>query len=179
MRTMQFVIALVLVLGFHGISQASEPCCEQDRTHSGTHQGRRDEAAILQAVQDFAEGSIRRDMRMLMGLWDARAADEVSFIQVENELPVRGLENFRAYYEGFLAHLIILSGEVSDVQIQRFGDMAYVLCRYHWVVKSVAGGPEMYQPTRATLVLRKQGQHWRYLHLHESITYQPKADTAP
>jgi ketosteroid isomerase-like protein len=172
MRTMQIVIALVVVLGFQGIGQASAPYSQMETTRGSAEQARADEVAILHAVQGFAEGSIRADPDMLMGLWDASAADEASFIQVENELPVIGFEGIRAYYEGFMQHLVVLSGDVSDVQIQRMGNVAYVVCRYNWVVRTVHGGQVFSQPTRATLILRKQGQRWLYLHMHESITYQ-------
>ena len=173
MRTMQLIIALVVVWGFQGVGRAAEPCCDAVMPLNRAGNVLSGDDAILSAVQDFAVASIHRDVSMLMSLWDVGNADKVSFIQVENELPVVGLSKFRAYYENYLANLVVLSGDVSDVQIQHVGDLAYVVCRYNWVVRSVAGGPSMAQPTRATVILRRQGLRWVYLHLHESITYQP------
>jgi ketosteroid isomerase-like protein len=171
MRTIPFSIVLILVLGFHGVARASEPHGETEMTRGGADMARADEAAILQAVEGFAVGFINRDLEMVMDLWDASAADEVSFLQVENELPVIGLENFRAYYTGHLQNIITLGGEVSDVQIRRMGDIAYVVCRYTWVSKYVSTGQVSVDSTRATIILRKQGRRWLYQHFHESITF--------
>ncbi len=171
MRTMQFVIALVVALGFHGVSGASEPTHGLDKTRGNEHGTRDDEAAILRAVEQFAQRSIRGDVEGLMALWDTRAAKEVSFTQVENELPVVGLHNFRAYYASHLQHIITLDGDVSDVHIQRMGNLAIVSCRFTWVSQYVATGHVSVDSTRATVVLRKHGQRWLYVHMHESITY--------
>ncbi|MGZ3459218.1 MAG: YybH family protein [Archangium sp.] len=169
MRTMFFVIAFSLVMGIPGTSRATEAQMRPSSEEMGRAD---DEAAILQAMQGFAEGSIRADPQMMMDLWDARVADQAYFIPVEIERPLIGFEAIRAYYEGFMRDLIVLSGDLSEVQIHIMGDMAYASCQYNWVTRSVAGGPAWAQPTRATIILRKHGQRWLYLHFHESITYQ-------
>jgi ketosteroid isomerase-like protein len=173
--TMKFFISLVVVLGLHGVGQAAEPCCDADMARFSSEMARADEAAILQAVEGFAEGFIRGDLVMLTNLWDASAADQVSFIPVERELPLYGIDSVRAYYAGHLVNFVTLSGDVTDVQIQRLGSLAFVSCRYNWVTRSPYGGPATLQPTRATLVLRKQGRRWLYLHMHESITFAYQA----
>ncbi len=171
MRTIPIIIAFILMPGLHGVSHAAEPSSQTQSAFSSSDRGRSDEEAIIQAVEGFAVGYIQRDLEMLMGLWDAKAADEVSFIQVENELPVIGLQNFRANYIFHLQQIITLGGDVSDVHIQRMGNLAIVSCRFTWVSQYVATGHVSVDSTRATVVLRKHGQRWLYVHMHESITY--------
>ena len=166
MRNMQRFIALVLMLCIHGVSQAAEPHHEAEVTRGS----RADEAAIIQAVEGFIVGFMKMDVDRVMDLWDASAADEVSFTQVENDLTMVGLENFRAYYAGHMQHIQILGGEVVDVHIQRMGNLAIVSCRYNWFSKYLATGHVAADTTRATVVLRKQGRRWLYLHMHESFT---------
>ncbi|MCY1074604.1 YybH family protein [Archangium lansingense] len=166
MRTMPFFIALVVMLGVHGVSQAAEPYQETELARGS----RGEEAAIIKAVEGFIVGFANMDVDMVMDLWDASAADEVSFTQVENDVPVVGLENFRDYYAGHMRHIQILGGEVSDVHIQRMGNLAIVSCRYNWFSKYLATGRVAMDTTRATIVLRKHGRRWLYLNMHESFT---------
>ncbi|MCY1074601.1 YybH family protein [Archangium lansingense] len=171
MRIIPIATVLILVLGIPGVARASEAYTELELARYGLDKGRSDEAAILQAVQGFAVGFIQGDLDMIMGLWDASAAKEVSFIQVENEHPVVGLSKFRAYYAGHLRQITTLDGDVSDVHIQRMGNIAIVSCRYTWVSKYVENGHVAVNSTRATITLRKHGQRWLYIHMHESMIY--------
>ncbi len=171
MGTIPSVVALVFMLGLHGTSHAAESLGDPAPALHGAHRPPSDEAAILQAVQGFAVGFIQRDLDLIMQLWDASTAHEASFIQVENGVPVIGLHNFRAYYANHLQQIITLDGNVSEVHIQRMGNLAIVSCRYIWVSKYVSTGYVSIDTTRASIVLRKQGHRWLYLHFHESITY--------
>lgn len=174
MNTIRFCVALVLVLGFSGRGEASEPCCEMGMAPAGQPLGvsRPDEQAIVRAIEGYAEGFIHKDLRKLLGLWDDKNAAEVSYGPVEMD-PIVGLSNLRSYYLGFFGTLNVVSGDVTDVQIFPLGgDLVYVFCHFDWVY-AIGGGQNLEQQTRATFVLRKRASRWYYEHFHESVTFQP------
>ncbi|MCY1078939.1 YybH family protein [Archangium lansingense] len=177
MRTIQFLAVLVAVIGIQGSSEAAEPCCDTETTRAAAELRRSDERAILRAVEGYAKGFIEEDMGMLLGLWDTRGSEEVTYVANEFDQPLVGLDELRPYYQSFLDTLIILSGDVSNVRISRRGDTAYVFCNYSWVYKTRTGGEVLVQPSRATFVLRKHGGRWLYQHFHESITFDYEPPT--
>ncbi|ATB41950.1 hypothetical protein CYFUS_007426 [Cystobacter fuscus] len=179
MRTIPFVSVLVLVMGFQGSSKASDSCCDTSSPAVTAEMGGVEERAILRAVEGYAEGFIREDMRLLLNLWDHRAPEGVSYVAAELDQPLSGAEELRAYYQSFLNTLIVYSGEVTNLRIFLKGDMAYVFCQFNWVYRVRAGGQVLEQPTRATFVLRKRGGRWLYHHFHESISFHYEAPAAP
>lgn len=179
MRTIPFVSILVLVMGFQGSSKASDSCCDTSSPALTAEMSRSEERAILRAVQGYAEGFIREDMRLLLNLWDDRSPEGVSYVAAELDEPLTTRQELHAYYQSFLDTLIVYSGEVTSPRIFLKGDMAYVFCQFNWVYRVRAGGAELAQPTRATFVLRKRGGRWLYQHFHESISFHYEAPTAP
>ena len=154
---------------------ASAPVAAQrsSPTHLAGTQSPGDDQAILQAIQDYANGFIQEDVGMLLDLWDTGTTPvELSYLATESDQPMVDIDTLQAYYQGLMDSLIVQSGEVSDLRIfHRGADSAYAVCIYHWVVVPRAGGPAMQQPTRATFLLHKRNGRWFYQHFHESITF--------
>lgn len=173
MHTIRFCVALLVAMGFSGVGLAAEPCCEMEMVMGRPAPlSQSDEQAVVRALQGYAEGFIREDVRLLLGLWDERNSEDVSYVPVEMDDPIIGLRNLRPYYQALFGLLDVRSGTVSDVQIFPLtGDLVYAFCHYNWVFVSDAGGPPLQEQTRATFVLRKRGGKWLYEHFHESITH--------
>lgn len=140
MRTIPFFAVLVLVMGFQGSSKASDSCCDTLSPPVTAEMRGHEERAILRAVEGYAEGFIREDMRLLLDLWDYRAPEGVSYVAAELDQPLSGAEELRAYYQSFLDTLIVHGGEVTNPRIFLKGDMAYVFCQFNWVYRVRAGG---------------------------------------
>ncbi len=170
MRAMKYLIALVVVMGVHGSSGASDDCCQEPMPSIAADLSPNDEEAIIRAIEGYTEGFIAGDVRKLLNLWDTHDREQVTYVPVEKDTPIVGVQSLRPYYEELIKAHIVYSGEITNVQIHREGGMAYAFCNYTWVTRSTAGGPVMVTPTRATFVLRKRDGQWLYRHFHESVT---------
>jgi hypothetical protein len=168
MRSIQCWTVLMLVAGLHGSSGASEFDRGTETTEASEGLLTADEVAIRQAIEGYANGFIRKDMQLLLGLWDSRNASNVSYIAVELPQPIIGIDNLRPYYASFLnTPLIVQSGDISNLRIVQMGGLAYAFCTYTWVY--VVSGATLVQSTRASFVLSKRDGRWFYQHFHESI----------
>ena len=178
MRAIHVFIVLILITGLHGSSKAAEPCCGTEMTRADEAATGYDDRAIIRAIEGYAKGFIQRDVGLLMSLWDARNADEVSYVAVELDQPLIGLQNMRPYYLSFLnSPFTVYSGDVTDVRIFQKGDKAYVFCHFNWVYLTGPGGQVLEKPTRATFVLRRSEGRWLYEHFHESILFEPEPNS--
>ncbi|MFY0579715.1 YybH family protein [Cystobacter fuscus] len=133
-------------MGFQGSSKASDSCCDTSSPALTAELSRSEERAILRAVQGYAEGFIREDMRFLLNLWDDRSPDGVSYIAAELDEPLTTSAELRSYYQSFLDTLIVYSGDISSPRIFLRGDMAYVFCQFNWVYRVRAGGRSWRNP---------------------------------
>jgi hypothetical protein len=171
MRTLQLFIAIVLLLGAHGSSKASEAHPATQTTQASAGLLTADEVAIRQAIEGYANGFIQKDMQLLLGLWDTVNPNEVTYVAVELPQPIVGVTHLQPYYQSFLnSPLIVQSGDISNLRIVQTGDTAYAFCTYTWVYE--VSGSTLVQPTRATFVLVKRNGHWLYQHFHESILFE-------
>lgn len=176
MNAIRFGIVLVcMMMGFTSTSAAAQTCCDVGSDQAYDAQlSQAERRAITQALEGYATGFINEDIQFLLNLWDDRNATRVSYLPVEQDLPIVGRANLRPYYLNTFAQLDVLSGEVTDVRIFPLrSDLVYASCIYNWVYRSDAGGPSFAQQARGTFVLQKRGNRWLYEHFHESITFQP------
>lgn len=162
MRVVNCFTALMLVFGYSALCEASE------NWKSG-----REEAAVVEAVQGYVDGFLNNDVEGLMALWDTREPESAIYVAVEVPTPFFGVASLRPYYEQLVANYQVLSGDISNLQIRREGDQAYVFCFIDWTYRVRATGQLQSFRDRATFVMQKRGQHWFYRHLHESTTVMP------
>lgn len=128
------------------------------------------EDGIKATLLGYMKGWLDRDIDALMRLWDQEEKD-VTFVPAELVAPVFGHSALRAYSEQVSANFPIVSGAFGDLAVRPLGDMAYTVSHFDWTFK--AGDVQFTTRIRTTALLRQRGGAWYFVHVHESITWQP------
>jgi ketosteroid isomerase-like protein len=135
---------------------------------------KRDEQ-IEAVLKGYTEGFIgeRANVDALLQLWDDQQAEELTYLPAESDVPVLGIQGLREYYTLLAEHYVITAGAVSNVHVRPIsGDLTYVLFDLTW---AYSARDRMEQSiafaSRASIVLRKRGQRWYYVQMHESVTW--------
>jgi ketosteroid isomerase-like protein len=132
---------------------------------------REDAAQIKAALQGFAETWLAGRLDEMMGYWDSEGGGELTYVCVDKDELILGLEAIRTYFYGVAgAGYSVLGAEMTEPTVRFLGDeLAYAMCHYTWHCQF---GPLKFSTkTRATFVLRRRGDRWCYQQLHESVRW--------
>ncbi|HEX8818808.1 MAG TPA: nuclear transport factor 2 family protein [Archangium sp.] len=125
------------------------------------------ENLIKATMQGFAEAWRAGDVDKVMKLWDLQNP-EMTYVPVDNNELIRDPKALKAYFDSELNGFTVTSAEMLEPVIRMVNDeYAYGFCLYQWAFESATVTGTL--RSRATCLLRKQGQRWYYLHMHESV----------
>ncbi len=127
-----------------------------------------DDALIRQLLDRYALGWRTADVPVLISTWDPDYNS--MYLASEKPAPLRGYSAIESYYKDALAVYPITKMEISNVEIELFGDVASAFCDIEIGFK-VAGNEYIVFP-RATFLLRRTGGAWLCIQYHESIKYE-------
>jgi ketosteroid isomerase-like protein len=135
-------------------------------------EGRREDAArVKAALRAFAETWRAGQLDEMMGHWDSRDGEELTYVCVDKDELIVGFEAIQTYFHGVAgAGYQVLGAEMTEPTLRFLGeDRAYAMCHYIWHCQ--LGALKFTTKTRATFVLRRRDERWYYQQMHESVKW--------
>lgn len=109
---------------------------------------------IIQLMRDSVEVENRKDIEAMLDFYDKDC-----YILAPGMKLMKGHSDLRGLLKTLFESLVHLDNEVLDVQISENGNMAYVICSYHMVLKGSEGNVD--DIGKFLAVLSKKSGEWK------------------
>ncbi|HTN86710.1 MAG TPA: nuclear transport factor 2 family protein [Sorangium sp.] len=120
-------------------------------------------------LERYVAAFVAGNMKQVKALWDPDAIDR-TYISAELERPILGAPALEAYYDELASAFVVTEGKVGDVVVREVGGLAYVVTHIDWGFEM--GAQKFAVRIRASILSRRRGGGWRFLHAHESIQWK-------
>lgn len=125
----------------------------------------RDEVAAT--VEQWRQGFAAADPEALTELW-AGDSEQLVYVADERSVPLGTRNEIARYYHDALSPVdSVMTSEIADLTIDPADSMARVFFSFRYTGKTTQG-EEFAVDLRATAVLRRHQDGWRFVQYHES-----------
>ncbi|MHA2396166.1 MAG: YybH family protein [Candidatus Thorarchaeota archaeon] len=109
---------------------------------------------IMQIMSESVEVENRKDIEGTLDFYE-----DDCYILAPGMKLIKGRSHFRELLKTLFESLIHLDNEVLDVQFSKNGNMAYVICSYHMVLKGPEGNVD--DIGKFLAILSKKSGEWK------------------